>query len=341
MVMIAGVRFPSKSHCHLVGFPWQSESSCDQMFVIDWAREDVLTSWTVAHSPHFKSAVQLSNLLSGWDDEDDGDHIAGIKTLLAVVSPEEFYVLHSEVVMPEVGTRRELQDWGHHIKVWRVNGKETQLVFSKRDARVVSFTGNLLIYEEVTNFVPGVTGEECFGTTLINFKDVGKTVHWLNMETGTDCHQQTFCSDFRPLHTAAVMEDGTIQVLQLFFEENSDKTVTQDRFIMFELDMKETTQAGRVVHFPKLLHGNELGDNFDLELLSDGKLYFAHQVLGWSNGTLPTYPGTLKNLLPLAVRVLVLEEGGDKPNVEIWNCDDTRGQITGCYPYVFSDLVMR
>ena len=300
------------------GFPGYSEQSADQLFLIDWVKEEVISSWRVPHSPFLKAAVKYKLEETDPDyealdyDEDDGENIAKIETRMTMVGPDEFYVLHGEVVMPEMGDLRELDDWGHYVQIWRVRGKQSELVFSKRDVKVISITRNLFIYEELTNLLQGLAGRERFGTTLVNFQDVGKTVHWLNLESQKDCHQQVFCSDFLPLHTSTVREDGTIQVLQLFFEENTEMPGGQyeARFIMFDLDMKETTQTGRVVHFPKLLHGNEIGDNFDLELLSDGKVYFSHQVFGWSNGN-------LNGVIPLSKRMLVVEEGEEEPNIEV------------------------
>ena len=256
--------------------------------------------------------------------------------MLKVINQEEFYVLHSEVLMPELGDFNEFQDWGQFVRVWRVSGKESKLVFSKGNVRVVSFSGNLLLYEEVTSdSLPHSENSSEFGTTLINFQDADKSVHWLNLDTNTECHSQVFCSHFIPIHSSAVMEDGTIRVVQVFFEGSEPGVEYQDRIIIFDLDMKATSQTGRVVQFPKLLHGNEVGDNFDVELLSDGKLYFAHQVFGWSNGALH------RGVIPLSKRMLVVEEGAEKPNIEIWNCHDSRSQVTGCYPFVFSDFIRR
>ena len=331
----------------IAGFPNYSEDSCDLIFLIDWVQEEIISRWTVPHSTHLKAAVQYKSSdtdeldFEGLDfDEDDGQNIAKINTKLEVVSREEFYILHSEVLMPELEEFNEFQDWGQYIRVWKVSGKESKLVFSKRNIRLVSFSRNLLIYEEVTSeSLPQSENPSEFGTTLVNFQDADKIVHWLNLDTNTDCHSQVFCSEFIPLHTSAVMEDGTLRVVQVFFEGSSCEPDVeyQDRIIIFDIDMKAPMQTGRVLQFPKLLHGNEIGDNFDLELLGDGKLYFAHQVFGWSNGTLH------RGVLPLCKRMLVVEEGAEKPNIEIWNCQDTHthSQVTGCYPYVFSDFIMR
>ena len=323
-------------------YPSYSRLSCDQVFLISLSREEIITTWLVPHSAHLKKALQYKEMVSHHEDdaleyiEDDDENIGRVQTLMTVV-PGGVYVLHSEVIMPDMGSMRELQDWGHKVKVWRVDGKQHQLVFCKANVRIITFASNLLIYEELTNLDQGLTVRERFGTTLINFKDVGKTVHWVNLETGSDCHTQTFSSGEVPLHTCTVMEDGTSQVLQLFFDPTSDQAGAQqyeEKFVMFDLDMKETQQSSRVVQFPKLLHGNEVGDNFELEMLSDGRVYFGHQVFGWSSGF-------LDYVLPFAMRLVVLEEGEDKPTIEIWNCDDTRSRISGCYPYVFSDMIMR
>ena len=314
------------------GFPNYSEDSRDLLFLIDWAQEVTICRWTVPHSSPLKAAVQYKNSdvseldFEGLDfDEDDGRNIARIKTMLRVgESRGEFYVLHSETLMPEMGDLKEFQDWGQYIRVWRVSGQESQLVFSKRNIREVSFARNLLIYEEVTTESLPRSENECdFGTTLVSFEEAEKSVHWLNLDTKSDCHQQVFCSDFIPIHTSAVMEDGNLRVVQVFFEGSrcEPEVEFQDRIIMFDLDLKATSQTGKVVQFPKLLHGNEIGGNFDVELLGDGKLYFAHQVFGWSNGTLSG------GLTPQSTRMLVVEEGAEKPSLEIWNCHDTHSQV--------------
>ena len=303
------------------------------MFLIDWVLEEIISSWIVPHSHHMKEALQYLVAETGRDgeyldyDEDDTENIAKIETLITEVSQDEFYVLHSEVVMPELGDLRELEDWGQFINIWKVCGKKSQLVFSKEDIRVLCFTRNLLIYEELLH---GESRNRSFGKEFFNFRDEGKTVHWFNLESQADCHHQTFCSSFIPLHTSTVRDDATIQVLQVFKETSA--TQCEDRFIMFDLDVKETSQTGRVVNYPKLLQGNELGGDLQLELLSDGKLYFSHQVFGRSNGTLA---------IPLATRMLVVEEGQAQPNIEIWNCRDSRSQIAGCYPYTHKDRVCR
>ena len=327
------------------GFPKYSEDSRDLLFLIDWAREEIISSWTVPHSAPLKAAIQHQHSqigelnFGGLDfDQDDGENIAKIKTMLQVVSQSEFYILHFEVLMPELGDFNEFNEWGQYVRVWKVSGKESELVFSKRNIRVVSFSGNLLIFEEVTSESLPHSENECdFGTTLVNFQNADKSVHWLNLDTNTDCHHQVFCSDFIPIHTSAVMEDGTLRVVQVFFEGSPCEPggEYQDRIIMFDLDMKATSQTGKVVQFPKLLHGNEIGANFDVEVLGEGKLYFAHQVFGWTNGSLNG------GVIPLSKRMLVVEEGAEKPSIEIWNCHDTHSQVTGCYPYVFSDLIMR
>jgi len=171
------------------GYPKTSLSSKDQVFVVNWVDEKLVMRQTVFHSLQLKAAVReredyLRSHFGGNDDK--------ANTSLGVSLSKKaghLFLLHSEVVLPELEPRSELDNWGQYVRIWEQQEGvwgEGRIVQELINVRVLDLKAGLIIYEEAKE------KHSSSKQILTKFNGIDVVVKWLDLGTGKEVYREDF-----------------------------------------------------------------------------------------------------------------------------------------------------
>lgn len=228
-----------------------------------------------------------------------------VNSLLGVCLTEKngcVFVLHSEVVLPELEYKAEVDKWGQHVRIFSL--QEINLVEELHDVRIIDVRAGLVIYEEIREGRSSKNKEGIF----TQFSDVDVVVKWLDLLSGKEIFQESFVDtkEFpRPVYSIASHEDSGIQVLQY----QTGKACVE----IYKVDATGSLNACRQVSFPALSAVGYRGAELRINLIAEDMLSFRHSVISPS----------LTSSMPVSLtRCVVAKAGCEEPLAEVFVPND-------------------
>jgi len=257
-----------------LGYPKISPSSSDEVFVVNWVEETLVMRQNVPHSSQLLGAVrEREEVFNHSDGESDSDHFNSsygddhdmVNSYLRVAltkKNDHLYLLHSELVLPEMEYISDLANWGQHIRIWGL--QEHKMLQELNDVRVLDLQDGLVIYEEAK--------DKCEQMKFSQFNDFDVVVRWLDLLTGKEIYQESFLGTgqtSRPVFSIARNGKRNTMVLQYL--------PGQDTISLYTVDVAGTVQHSQQVAFPALTTIGA-GAELKIQLLSENLINFSHKL---------------------------------------------------------------
>merc|ERR1719154_199820 len=309
------------------GYPKPSPSSRDLVFVVDWIEEKVVMRQTVKHSSPFVAAVKARREEYYNDDESDHEDIddysyeeeylvnSSLEVSLSIRN-DKLFLLHKEVVLPELEYVSELDSWGQYVRIWGLDG---EMVQELHDIRVIDLHAGLLIYEEAEDKNSSETGFTRFG-------EIQVVVKWLDLCSGNIFRVDTGC--IKPEYSIARHTIGDTLVLQYFHGH--------DEITFIKLDPVSFTTSSQKVACPVLTSGGGVGSEVKIQLFADNLIGFSHPLVS------PSLEGRLPNNI---TRWVLARAGSEKLLAEVFianaNLDDEDAKPNGHHVLAPADNIVQ
>jgi len=257
----------------------------DMVFIINWVKEKLVSSKMFLHSLQFDAAemqMREENCSDGMNpgDDDDDDSMNSsyydedmVLSALGVCLTEKdgnLFLLHSEVVLPEMEYEAELEHWGHHVRIFGLEGN--RLVEELHDVRILAVLAGLVIYEETSD---GRSNKESQGV-FTEFSEVDVIVKWLDLVLGKEICQESFQETPRPVYSIARPYNE-----RLVLQYQPGKDVVD----IYKVDDSGTVAPRQQVVFPALASVWYREAGLKIGLVDEDLLSFRHSVISPSLNT--------------------------------------------------------
>eukprot|EP00092_Neocalanus_flemingeri_P026280 GFUD01028489.1.p1 GENE.GFUD01028489.1~~GFUD01028489.1.p1 ORF type:complete len:936 (+),score=258.82 GFUD01028489.1:51-2858(+) len=291
------------------GYPKASISSRDQVFLVNWVEEKIVMKQTVSHSSQLQDAVkEREDFFNHSDSETDSDYLNTsydddddmVNTSLGVSltkKADKVFLLHSEVVLPELGCMSEMEDWGQHVKIFGL--PKDRLLHELTNVRVLDLHAGLVIYEAAKE--KHSNGKKKQVLTKLNDCDV--VVKWLDLVTGKEVYQESFVDTLetpRPVYSIARLNEKDTMVLLY--------KVGEELISLYRVDEAGSVELSQQIALPALTSvGN--ADQLKMQLQSDGLISFRHRL---------AIPSVVLRLPVHVTRSVLARAGADKCVAEVF-----------------------
>ena len=278
-----------------------SVTSSDMVFVINWVQEKLVMSKKIPHSPQVIAAVRQIREEYGEDARhfgDDDDSLNSsfydddmVNSSLGVFLTEKngcVFLLHSEVVLPELEYKAEVDKWGQHVRIWGV--QDDRMVQELHDVRILDLQAGLIIYQEVNDGRSNHEKQGCF----TQFHDNDVIVKWLDLESGKEIFQENYTKQTpRPVFSIASLVQGETLVVQ--------HQPGHDTLHVFKVGEEGSISGIEQVVFPALTSVGCKGAELKINLIEKSLVSFSHSVISPS----------LDSSLPVNLTRCVLARAGE------------------------------
>ena len=309
------------------GYPKESSSSGDHVFVVNWEKEKLVMSQDVPHSTQLKSAVKAREEFFNHSDSENGsvcfnesysDDDDMINTSLDVFltrKAENLFLIHREIVLPDMEYITALNDGGQHVRIWGHQDHEESLV-ELENVRLLDVHGGLVIYmspKEVSK-----------GGMLTSFKDIDVDIKWLDLVSGKEVYQENFPhTEIVPVFSIDRTSDDDTLVLQY--------KVGEEFVCMYKVTVAGEVEFLRKVAFPVLKGVIEIESSFSVGAQalpkgdfagSFGQLYniqlLSNDMISFSQGLIISSRDEPDNMPDNFTRCVLAKKGTKQPLAEVY-----------------------